>query len=136
MGNIFLSGAYIESAEDRLAIYSNENIYLKPVLLTDDSPQSVFKGALACRKSLKVVTDSKLSSKEQDLCRMKIFGAVVCGIEKEENDFNIDFSTNKLFEVEKDSVNISYLDITYSSENIDFLNRTIGVPMLTFWSDI
>ncbi len=136
MGNIFLSGAYIESAEDRLAIYSNENIYLKPVLLTDDSPQSVFKGALACRKSFKVVTKPKLTSNEQDLCRMKIYGAVVCGIDDELDESNIYFNTNKLFEVDNDSVNISYLDITYSAENIDFLNRTIGVPMLTFWSDI
>ena len=135
MGNIFLSGAYIESAEDRLAIYSNENIYLKPVLLTDDSPQSVFKGALACRKSLKVVTKPKLNSNEQDLCRMKIYGALVCGLDDEVDDSNIYFK-NKLFEVDDESVNISYLDITYSAENIDFLNRTIGVPMLTFWSDI
>ena len=132
-GNIFLSGGYIESAEERVAIYSNENMYLKPILLTDNVPESVFKGALACRKSLKVVTSSKLNSNEHDLCRMKIYGAVVCGIEKSKDD---NFR-NKFFKIAKnDSIDISYLDITYSSENIDFLNRTIGIPMLTFWSDI
>ena len=133
-GNIFLSGGYIESAEERLAIYSNENMYLKPVLLKDNVPESVFKGALACRKSLKVVTSSNLSSNEHDLCRMKIYGAVVCGIEDKKDDSSF---KNRLFSTPEDkSVDISYLDITYSSENIDFLNRTIGVPMLTFWSDM
>ena len=133
-GNIFLSGGYIESAEERLAIYSNENMYLRPILITDNSPQSVFKGALACRKSLQVITSSNLTSNDHDSCRMKIYGAIVCGMENSRNEGN-NFK-NSLFGDTDKSIDVSYLDITYNSENIDFLNRTIGVPMLTFWSDI
>ena len=133
-GNIFLSGGYIESAEERLAIYSNENMYLRPILITDNSPQSVFKGALACRKSLQVITSSNLTSNNHDSCRMKIYGAIVCGMENSRNEEN-NFK-NSLFGGTDKSIDVSYLDITYNSENIDFLNRTIGVPMLTFWSDI
>ena len=133
-GNIFLSGGYIESAEERLAIYSNENMYLRPILITDNSPQSVFKGALACRKSLQVITSSNLTSNDHDSCRMKIYGAIVCGMENSRNEGN-NFK-NSLFGDTDKSIDVSYLDITYNSENIYFLNRTIGVPMLTFWSDI